>query len=571
MGKALYRTYRSKKLSEIVGQEHITVALTNALKSGAISHAYLFTGPRGVGKTSIARILAHEINGLPYDDDSTHLDIIEIDAASNRRIDEIRDLRDKVHIAPTSAKYKVYIIDEVHMLTREAFNALLKTLEEPPAHAVFILATTEAHKLPETIVSRTQRFAFKPVDLGKVAGHLKMIAKQEKIAIDDEALKMIAAHGEGSFRDSISLLDQARSIGHKVTAADVEALLGMAPTELITALLQFVAAHDAAHTVQTLAQLYNQGSDPARIAKQLSAQLREQLLGEQASLPREQLVTLLTKLLEVASAGDAHALLEITLLDIALSGTPQLVQAPVQLIPPAKPQPAVPKPIARTASANTGPVTPVLPPTNSDSAKLPLASASQSQVGSRNTPVAGGTGGGAPGTRNVSEHDGEASASDRTRIAGGSKKADAAGAEGSVLDQSQWDQVLSAVKANHNTLYSILRAAEPQFGTSTVKLIVSNTFNKKILTKSENKEVISKAISAAAGVDIAFECEVGKPRAVAPSIPDGEVSHAVSTPSVSEPPQDEQDYYTQQADQEAAKRPITTVSNIFGGGELLQS
>ena len=144
MGKALYRTYRSQKLSEIVGQEHITQTLSNALKSGAISHAYLFTGPRGVGKTSIARILAHELNKLPYSD-TLHLDIIEIDAASNRRIDEIRDLRDKVHIAPTSAPYKVYIIDEVHMLTREAFNALLKTLEEPPAHAVFILATTEAH------------------------------------------------------------------------------------------------------------------------------------------------------------------------------------------------------------------------------------------------------------------------------------------------------------------------------------------------------------------------------------------------------------------------------------------
>jgi DNA polymerase III subunit gamma/tau len=151
MGKALYRKYRSKSLNEIVGQPHITTTLGNALKSGAISHAYLFTGPRGVGKTSIARILAHEVNELPYTDDSIHLDIIEIDAASNRRIDEIRELRERVHTAPTSAKYKVYIIDEVHMLTKEAFNALLKTLEEPPAHVIFILATTEAHKLPETL------------------------------------------------------------------------------------------------------------------------------------------------------------------------------------------------------------------------------------------------------------------------------------------------------------------------------------------------------------------------------------------------------------------------------------
>jgi DNA polymerase III subunit gamma/tau len=164
LGQALYRKYRSKSLSEIVGQKHITDTLSNAIKSGRISHAYLFTGPKGVGKTSIARILAHEVNGLAYADESIHLDIIEIDAASNRRIDEIRDLRDKVHIAPTSAKYKVYIIDEVHMLTKEAFNALLKTLEEPPAHVIFILATTEAHKLPDTIVSRTQRFTFKAIE-----------------------------------------------------------------------------------------------------------------------------------------------------------------------------------------------------------------------------------------------------------------------------------------------------------------------------------------------------------------------------------------------------------------------
>src|SRR5665213_204463 len=156
MGQALYRKYRSKSLGEIVGQEHITTALTHALKQGTLSHAYLLTGPRGVGKTSVARILAHAVHGLPYDSEATHLDIIEIDAASNRRIDEIRELRERVYNAPTSAKYKVYIIDEVHMLTREAFNALLKILEEPHNHVIFILATTESHKLPDTIISRTQ-------------------------------------------------------------------------------------------------------------------------------------------------------------------------------------------------------------------------------------------------------------------------------------------------------------------------------------------------------------------------------------------------------------------------------
>jgi DNA polymerase III subunit gamma/tau len=233
MAKALYRKYRSKKFSEVVGQEHITKTLEHAIKSGKISHAYLFTGPRGVGKTSVARILAHVVNGLPYEDDSMHLDIIEIDAASNRRIDEIRELRDKVHITPTTGKYKVYIIDEVHMLTREAFNALLKTLEEPPAHAIFILATTEAYKLPETIVSRTQRFTFKPVAPDDVIKHLAQIAKEEKIKVTDGALKLLTEHGQGSFRDSISLLDQLSSSQTKITEDSVRQLLGLPPASAI--------------------------------------------------------------------------------------------------------------------------------------------------------------------------------------------------------------------------------------------------------------------------------------------------------------------------------------------------
>lgn len=553
MGKALYRTYRSKKLSEIVGQEHITTALNNALKSGAISHAYLFTGPRGVGKTSIARILAHEINGLPYSNDATHLDIIEIDAASNRRIDEIRDLRDKVHIAPTSAKYKVYIIDEVHMLTREAFNALLKTLEEPPAHAVFILATTEAHKLPETIISRTQRFAFKPVNLGKVAEHLKSIAKKEKISIDDAALAMIAAHGEGSFRDSISLLDQARSIGHKVTAADVESLLGMAPAELVTTVLQYVASHDAASVVQTLTQLYNQGSDPAQIAKQLSAQLRDQLLAGQVILPREHLITLLTKLLNVAGASDARVLLEITLLDIALAGTPEPT---VTLIPPAKPNKPTPVSAAlashqseTVAASQSGPDRSEAAPATPDVMREPTRSSEALATQPAESELVGGSTAVAP-------------ASDRTRT-----RTEEAGE----LDQAAWSAALAIIKKGHSTLYSFLRTAELQNTAGALTLVVGTAFNKKIITKSENKKIIGQAISTVVGHDVAFECKIGKVKPVASSAPDGEITHAVAAPNVSEPPAGEQDYYAEQADQEAAKRPISTVSNIFGGGELLQS
>lgn len=296
MSQALYRTYRSRGLSEVVGQEHITVTLARAIQAGHISHAYLFTGPRGTGKTSVARILAHEINGLPYSD-TPNLDIIEIDAASNRRIDDIRDLREKVHIAPVAAKYKVYIIDEVHMLTGESFNALLKTLEEPPSHVVFILATTEVHKLPATIISRVQRFAFKPGDTQTVTAHLKHIAQKEKIDIEDSALRIIAEHGEGSYRDSLSLLDQLTHISSgTITAADVARTLGLAPEEQIKQIIDGLLTHDLTTALNAVKTAQEQGSSPATLVEQLTQALLPQ------TVAHPELFVLIDRLLEVPRA-----------------------------------------------------------------------------------------------------------------------------------------------------------------------------------------------------------------------------------------------------------------------------
>lgn len=275
MSQALYRKYRSKKLSEIVGQAHITRLLERALKRGAVAHAYLLTGPRGVGKTSIARILAHEINNLPYTNESTHLDIIEIDAASNNSVEDIRDLRDKVQIAPVSAPKKVYIIDEVHMLSKSAFNALLKTLEEPPEHVVFILATTDADRLPATILSRVQRFNFRLISEADVVAHLRAIAEAERIAIDDDALRLIAEQGQGSFRDSISLLDQLQHVADgAITAQLIEESLGLASAQDVDALLAAAAAGDIAAIVQRLGTMEHNGVPAPIAAEQIARNIQ---------------------------------------------------------------------------------------------------------------------------------------------------------------------------------------------------------------------------------------------------------------------------------------------------------
>lgn len=300
MSKALYRTYRSKSLDEVVGQSHVTDILTKAIKQGRIAHAYLLTGPRGVGKTSIARILAHEINGLPYTDDATHLDIIEIDAASNNGVEDVRDLREKVQIAPVSAAKKIYIIDEVHMLSKAAFNALLKTLEEPPEHVVFILATTDADKLPATIISRTQRFTFRAIGTKDAVAHLRHIADSEKISVDDEALQLIAERGDGSFRDSISLLDQLASLADTkegITTTLIEASIGLAPKKIVNGLIDAVEAHDVATIVSLLDTATDEGIGGTILSEQLTQRVRQLVVEKPHLLP------LLDSLLDVAKSA----------------------------------------------------------------------------------------------------------------------------------------------------------------------------------------------------------------------------------------------------------------------------
>lgn len=299
---SLYRKWRPRTFSEVVGQRHVTNTLANALSSGRIVHAYLFAGPRGTGKTSTARILAKSINCLegptatPCNvceacvsiSDGTALDVIEIDAASNRRIDEIRDLLEKIPYTPTSLRSKVYIVDEVHQLTTEASSALLKTLEEPPGHVIFVLATTEPYKLLPTIVSRCQRFDFSLVQAQEVSSLLEKIASSESIDIEPEALDMIAEHARGSVRDAIGVIDQISNLsGERVTRGQLAELLGEVETELFFGIVEMIAERDTPGALRLVGSIVDGGKDPRRFTESLIAHLRSLFLIQNASNPGE--------------------------------------------------------------------------------------------------------------------------------------------------------------------------------------------------------------------------------------------------------------------------------------------
>lgn len=292
MYQVLYRKWRPQTFADVVGQPHVTASLSGAVKSGRLSHAYLFTGSRGTGKTSCAKILAkavnclHPVDGNPCNeceicrgiDNGSVLDVIEIDAASNNGVDNIRDLREEANYTPTAAKYRVYIIDEVHMLSTGAFNALLKTLEEPPEHVKFILATTEVHKLPSTILSRCQRFDFKRIEPQDIAARLQFVAKEENINLRADGAMLIARISDGAMRDALSLLDRCAAYGAEITEDVVSDAAGLAGREYLFSLTDAVSARDSAKTLTLLNDLYNNACNMERLVADLLSHFRNMML-----------------------------------------------------------------------------------------------------------------------------------------------------------------------------------------------------------------------------------------------------------------------------------------------------
>jgi len=464
MGKSLYRSYRSTSFDEILGQDHIVQVLKNSIANHALSHAYLLSGPRGTGKTSVARILAYAANDQDYRSEETNLDIIEIDAASNRRIDEIREIKERVHIAPLAGKYKIYIVDEVHMLTKEAFNALLKTLEEPPSHVIFILATTEFHKVPETIVSRCVRLTFKPISEDVILGHLSGIATKENISIDQDALKIIAKHGRGSFRDAISLLDQVKGLEGDITTDIVNAMLGLTSTETCENILAATVSGNLTEIHRLLNEAIDSGIQAGSLASQLSEVIRVKITSPQSTMDLPANLELLEKLLDVPGSLKPQVALELALYSHAVHS----------IEPVAHEQEARP---TNPHVENTG--RHEVHKTNRSKPNQPASSPTEIMVDEPKTKTS------PPDPKGSSDQ-----TTDEPKVSNSIPSSDPNGS---------FDEFLKELKKHNNTLYGVARMAKSSLNDNKLTLTFKFAFHFKQLTDTKNLGVVSGVVKQVYG------------------------------------------------------------------------
>ncbi len=339
--QALYRKYRPQTFSSVVGQEHITETLKNELMQGKTVHAYLFTGTRGTGKTSCAKILARAVNCLsPVSGDpclecescriisnGENTDIVEIDAASNNGVDSIRELREQINFAPAASKYRVYIIDEVHMLSQGAFNALLKTLEEPPEHVIFILATTEVHKLPATILSRCQRFDFRRIDSAKIAERIQYVAQQEGITVTDDAATLIAAAADGGMRDALSILDLCASGNKQIDQATVENVCAMAGNDFLFEMADYITKGDTQSALLMVDRLHSSSVDMTRLLADLTLHYRDLMIAKTVKSAQKPIVCSAATLKRLEAQADLLDIKDIMHILRILQDTAPLMQS----------------------------------------------------------------------------------------------------------------------------------------------------------------------------------------------------------------------------------------------------
>ncbi len=521
MKTALYRKYRPAHFFDVVGQDAVVAALKNQVKTGRIGHSYLFTGIRGTGKTSFAKILAKAVNCLHPDggepcgtcavcvgiDNGSLLDVTEIDAASNSGVDNVRALREETAYAPAVCRMRVYIIDEVHMLTREAFNALLKIMEEPPAHVLFILATTEVHKVPATILSRCQRFDLKRIAAGDIQQRLLSIAKKEEIALTEDGAALLARLADGALRDALSLLDTCSSLGGVVDEATVAQLAGVADKNYLFALADAIAREDLAALFEQLSALYAQSVDPTRLCLELVRHYRNLVLCKvsgtlalndcaaddvrryQEQAARSELPFLLATLSrfadtadQLSNAPDRMLLLELCFVKLCAKGTasiqPTVVSDDVpwqRQTPKPQPQRPVTQPVPPSAVAEPESKKKEIPVAAQGSTPEPIRESEPQETDSLFDPDTG-----------------------EQRFA-------------------QWPAVVDSLKATNGMLYGFLANSKAYLTQTHVLIAANEFFLKHIRENASSKEAIKQAIVQVTGITLPIGPYVAKAADVSPA------------------------------------------------------
>lgn len=521
MTQAYYRKWRPSTWDEVVGQEAIVRTLRNAVAQDKQAHAYLFSGPRGTGKTSTARILAKAVN-CTNADPNTHpceqcenckavnagrfLDLIEIDAASNTSVDDVRDLREKINFAPSQGKYKVYIIDEVHMLSTAAFNALLKTLEEPPAHAIFVLATTEIHKIPATVLSRCQRYEFRQIPLNYITAQLKDIAEAEKLEFEMDALTLIARQATGSMRDAISLLDQIASTGEKITLALTEEILGTSSNEKVIEMVDALLKKAPDQAINAVHAALDSGTDGRQFSNQIVDYLREVMLVKignskdvEATQEMKQTMQAHSEAISVEKLADWIRIFNQALHNLSSRWQPSLALE-LAVVECLEEQTTSPKPVEQKQTA-AAPVVKKSPPPviRNDAEKKELPEESKPAVQEEKK------------KESEAQVEQPAAQEDEPVPEGKAAPSGAAGASPEAAIRENWKEIRALVRQKKPHTEALLNSCKSiNLSGKKLRLGFESDLIKTKMDTDANREITRSAIQELLNIDVLVECEVVK-------------------------------------------------------------